>query len=725
MSTRFFKAKFQARVVLNPLRADGTTSVPTTFIPTSEIEAASVVVAYGRNTIPTAAITVAPGRKDADPLQAGLAHPLAKRIVRRVDVLIEVKITGDRDETRQWPSNFFTLFDGFTTSVNILRSAEAVSYRINCVGWMAALLDSSVLSGKLHTTAPGPLFMGLDPLLGKVADAGTLLKVPGLNDDDIIEDLWGKALLPAFREIASSDNARVQRLDELEGISKEERTALGPTRPGNQAALAVLNRFESFDFTLGVSEEEEQEIDETFNNLRNRAFEDNKPFTATRDSLRYDQFGDQIRVANIEANELPVFPLPLPRESVLGTVSGLVQTTLFHIVVREGRFNETFWDRLLRAASNFQFSIVPAVNRATVVPITPSGNGEPHRVIKASEIFSIESSGITDRIPRGMALWTPESQSFSGILSGFSLKAPSQADFIGRFDLKKALDDEVEKARNNTKLTDVQKLALETNAEVAGLGLWIFRTIPMWLADYNAFDSALADSVRKPDSKTVSIPTAYSLGKKPDPPPDTDAEEDQEILKRVSLGDRWAHTSFLDEAFRSRVAVMSGKFRVDIAPGSTVRMETIGGNIKNIPGTNAYTGSLQGLVNQVTLQLDAETATAATILSLSHVRNESEIVSKSFSPDKHPLYNESYAGGLLVSRDEDGNFRSLLDERKAEGLKALEDFAEVSVATTIAAATTITLISRLLFANIGAPVAPDPLIESKDVPPELIGSLEK
>ena len=123
---------------------------------------------------------------------------------------------------------------------------------------------------------------------------------------------------------------------------------------------------------------------------------------------------------------------------------------------------------------------------------------------------------------------------------------------------------------------------------------------------------------------------------------------EQTAAEAQFIGDRFARWAVLDEMFQRRVAVLNGRFRVDIMPGSTVQFDTMGVNIDNLPFAGAYSGRLQGTVNQVTLTLDAETATASTTLMLSHLRNESEIASESFSPIRHPVFNQEWRGGDFV-----------------------------------------------------------------------------
>lgn len=682
--------RVEARVVANPTRPDQEPEIDTDYIRENLIlEASSVTASFARNSIPTATVTLATGRRAPSDFDVSGSHPIVKKFIRRVPILIEVRLFGTEDGQKAWPDGFFTIFDGFTTSVGLKRAFEDASYQLQIVHWLAALLDSSVLSRRLHPSAPGPMFTshrgdpGIVPLR--------------LEPNQITDDLWGQATLPFLREIAEDDRANVEELRRLdESISRDE-------APGNEAALAALDRFVVFDPFKGLSDSQKAEVNRIFNgeerfresererlvNERLQRFTalttplpvneeelNQNAFIRSKAEIADNLFHDQIQATNNEENDLPAVPLTVSRDINSDIRFGAVGSHLKHIITRSVRMNDTFWGRILMFAQQFQVSIIPAVNQAAIAPVLPVGAAKFHRFIRAGEIFTVQGTGTTDRLPRGMALYASDGQGLIGIngAQGFSQAAVGSPEFLGIYDLKKSLDEEVKNSKNRIFQGDKkpQVDAIKANAQLAGKGLWLFRNAPMWLQAYISVgqDQFMKVTTRRNGAGAVQFSHAYGL----EPPlVDNDGNEirvppplrlsKEEVQRFLQIGDRYAKWAFLDEAFKNRVVMLSGRFRVDISPGSTVRFETMGANILNLPIAGSYTGVFQGLVDQVSLTIDAESAVAMTTFSISHVRNESEIATQSLSPPRHPVYNQDWLGGFLAPQRE-GILRSLADERR-------------------------------------------------------------
>lgn len=696
MVTRSIPAKVEARVILNPVDLEGEFSVDPEYIPKNlPIPCSSVSVSYARNTVPTASVQLVVGRRDFSDLQASIGHSISRRLIRNVDILIEARLTGDKPttavssedgfEVEAWQDSFFTLFDGSTSAVNLLRALQDSSYRLTAVNWMAVLADSSILSDDLHQSAPA--FMFMKPGFGISsfsAGWGSLSSKPSAQD--IVDDLWGKAILPFFEELARGNRAKVNLLDLL---NEEESSAfevqLNRER-GNRAALSALARFERFETDRFLNS---QQIEEA------KTFRDNHNFKADKDpdldAISLDEtiallFDTVIDEGNA-AKEIPTFPLTISRELKSQIRDFGIRSTLKTILTRDARTNDTFWGRLLQLAQTFQFSIIPGVNRSGVVPVMATGTRDPFVFIRAGEITRIEISSSTDRLPRGMVLWNGNASSFAGAIGGYVATATPILAFSGKYDLKKEL--ELDLKNQEAEFGDLQKKSLEANIKSAEKGLWLFRKIPMWLDGYTALDAVIAKHYRSKPENEPSKSTAAGIEKPvtdeqgeeiKDKPPDVATKKEKE--RALAIGDRFAKDAFLNEIFRTRVAVLSGRFRVDICPGSTVRFQTMGENIQNLPLTAGYIGELQGLVEQVTLQLDSEASVAATTFSISHVKNESELIGKAFSPLLHPVYNQEFRGGRLVPEDSTGRLRSLFEERQsvAPSVRILSDLQKLATA---------------------------------------------
>jgi hypothetical protein len=276
--------------------------------------------------------------------------------------------------------------------------------------------------------------------------------------------------------------------------------------------------------------------------------------------------------------------------------------------------NQTFWDMLVgRFAADYSFAVVPRAADGLVVPFIPGFRGEAGKAfadILADEQVGSETSSAMPRPLRGY-----------GILSGIASRAgtnltpgdgPSDADMgVGGY-----------------------------YAPEGKKGAVMIGQAPAWLA------SMLSPSLYGDDASGAFDGCGSALH--PGEGRDTGARDGIPAKGRKikSALDAYARCRYAQEVLKGRSQVVSGVFRVDIAPGSLVRVE--GASEKFLGDYDGLAGVSFGQVLRVTLVLDAETPAAGTAFHVGFVRSEAENGRDATSIDAHPLYKQAFSGCPLV-----------------------------------------------------------------------------
>ena len=127
----------------------------------------------------------------------------------------------------------------------------------------------------------------------------------------------------------------------------------------------------------------------------------------------------------------------------------------------------------------------------------------------------------------------------------------------------------------------------------------------------------------------------------------TTSEEDEEREERkrerasASLLAEYARMVFVNTQAQGNTAIVAGRLRFDIAPGSIIE---VAAKTEQIAGLGVNTPQMQGFVSHVTIMLSASKQKAFTQFQLQHVRSLSEVGLEEYSLDRHPLYFENFTG---------------------------------------------------------------------------------
>jgi hypothetical protein len=270
--------------------------------------------------------------------------------------------------------------------------------------------------------------------------------------------------------------------------------------------------------------------------------------------------------------------------------------------------HQSIWDVLVgHLASEFLFSIVPRVDDALVVPFVP-GYRKPFTTITAGEETQIQRTSALGRPLRGVGVTSLIQLATNAHLG----TAPSVID------------------------TGIGGLYL-----AGGDGLILIKAGPPWMGQLY---SASMYSHESSGAAGGPIGTAVrpGAGKKNDAPALALARLRGKTRKFL---DKYAQALYALEKLRGRQGIVSGPFRLDIAPGSIILVRVEGE--QHIP-TDQFRTPFYATVLRVSLMADAETPAIGTAFHVAHHRSEQENTKDETSVARHPLYRETFSGCALV-----------------------------------------------------------------------------
>lgn len=278
------------------------------------------------------------------------------------------------------------------------------------------------------------------------------------------------------------------------------------------------------------------------------------------------------------------------------------------------------WDALLSIGQDFGFSVVPLIDTASCVAVYPALNGEAHRYITTNDYNKISLDVKTSmKIVKVVVAGTISSSPFS--------PTPITSVIVGMHSAEAAWADP----------------ALGT------FGQTLVLPAPPWLTAMTPIGTITRDSV---GSDKLLIPDATN------PTANVKAPETnyQEFFNRYltsDLGDRYAQTLAQALLFADRSGTLTGRFRLDISPGSLVKVQVIDDKFSE---ERASEKAVFGMVHAVKLELnagrDGAVGMASTQFNLKFIRTaqEHELAGTALTSPVHPLYNTRFTGVKLWSK---------------------------------------------------------------------------
>ncbi len=274
-------------------------------------------------------------------------------------------------------------------------------------------------------------------------------------------------------------------------------------------------------------------------------------------------------------------------------------------------FFQSFWDNLaVKLGPEFCFSMVPQIDKAFPAAVVPGLRQYYQREILATDQEYVDFQAALPRPLRAVAVYNTF---YSETAANFA-----QADTAPNYDVGPGG-------------------CFAPGGEAESKGQVLVRRAPRWLTNAAA-GMSVAGALNSVHAKGATTPGGGG--------PKGAKTPAQVVRDSGKLGSWFAQYLYMCESLRGRNGSIAGKFRLDIAPGTTVR-------IHNRPerflgGEDQLGVDMVGLVHTVTCALDAEQGKAGTGMGLTHLRTIHENDDDKTSIPIHPLFAQAYTGAPLI-----------------------------------------------------------------------------
>ncbi|HSN70706.1 MAG TPA: hypothetical protein VLT59_04320 [Steroidobacteraceae bacterium] len=289
--------------------------------------------------------------------------------------------------------------------------------------------------------------------------------------------------------------------------------------------------------------------------------------------------------------------------------------TLARTIYNQWR-DKDMWSVMVLLADQFRFAIVPIIDSAYCAAVFPTLGGEIYTLIELDEYHHIQ------------------------------YRADAQAN-VTRLAVVDAYGATSNPRDPEVKISGVVGLyqiedVLETGDETVGLTREI--GAPGWLLPLTTVGKLTRISI---GGDALGIPDAVNPGAFVEEPD----EQYNEIYSNYitsELGDNYARLLLENLFFRRRAGTLTGRFRLDIAPGSTIAIQVINDKFSD---EGATPREIVAMVTRVTLKMDAGsysgTGSADTTLELSHIRSQDEHDDDRLVSVEHPIFETRFVGTKL------------------------------------------------------------------------------
>lgn len=271
------------------------------------------------------------------------------------------------------------------------------------------------------------------------------------------------------------------------------------------------------------------------------------------------------------------------------------------------------WDVLKACMEIYGFHFIPGVENDAIVPLSPNIGGKVWNTIDPSEYYVIQPVQSFD--PKMYSYLTRVCIFMTSFQSGQWQASSPPSRIIGAF----------------PQMGHAQTLGLTTESK----GRTQMVPAPLWLYPPGAIALDALDTGGVPDKGNPRVIK---------PPKNDQGKIETEFFKGqgINIGDRLAETLLHEGLFAHRRMTVGGRFRMDIAPGSLIKVNSAGERFTSKMDT------LFGCVNSVRLKVgnQGHGGHAGTELTFSHVRTQAE--HDKFTAKIHPLFGGAFKGGPLI-----------------------------------------------------------------------------
>lgn len=353
--------------------------------------------------------------------------------------------------------------------------------------------------------------------------------------------------------------------------------------------------------------------------------------------------GDNLQLANTRAlralsriegptlntsGSLPyAYGLPLPLTvSAQEIYQGIAEAVNYYLI--SDLWHMTFWDLLVgRLLPTFGLVLCPAIDRALITADLPGYRvAKPWRKIIPDEYDFMDQTALVPRPLRGV---------IAHGASFFEAGANANATSIG------GSSNCIGGGFLDESVTPEDGIIMYTQIPEWVAGITTSTTSARFMTGNGAATAASQSPGATPAQQAIrtAITTIATLGyDNTANAPITRAPDAQSMMNE------YAHMVFLRETLRGRNGTVSGKLRLDIAPGSKIQL---------VAQPEIFLGSEDALaedmfceVNRVTLEINAESRRAATAMVVTYLRNTEENQDDRTSSAVHPIYQDAVVVGF-------------------------------------------------------------------------------
>ncbi len=281
------------------------------------------------------------------------------------------------------------------------------------------------------------------------------------------------------------------------------------------------------------------------------------------------------------------------------TETGIIEDLVQNVADPDGEelalANVTIWEKLVgHLVPTYHFDVIPRPGDVLIRAVVPTLNATPYVTLLARDQSIVKLNAGLQRPIRAVGLFH----------NGFTGGLVPQVNLV-----------------DGAYPSSVVGFAESTSQPN---GMVLFRQAPHFLAapdpvgnrNYIDFVAEYADAINGP----VGVLGRSQI-------PNGHLRYDT-MNSKVRFGNRIAQIMYMEEALKERNGVVAGPLRLDICPGSLIKVEGI-----ERPGDHFF-----ALVQGVNYFIDADQQQAATAFQLGYMRSPGETGDATLSAPKHPLY---------------------------------------------------------------------------------------
>jgi len=318
------------------------------------------------------------------------------------------------------------------------------------------------------------------------------------------------------------------------------------------------------------------------------------------------------RIAPVVTNKWYV-PLGLnTRGAFADTISNSISDAL-RAQTFKSWYSTTLWGKLVgELAPSFFFSLVPRVSDALIVPYAPG----LRTIFTTIQLGDYDICNLNGQAPHALRA--------VGILHGLMYATGANLSPANVAFAQPGVAGWFEPAEN-------------------GDGLIMLKDAPAWLSNASqAYIQAIETTGTDGNVIGTSFtPGAGVPGKQRDP-----GEAMASYTGPKNILSAYAQQWFVLEMLKGKQGELSGKLRFDIAPGSTIALQTTGDRF--LGNLDSLAGLLYATVLQVTITINSEARRGGTTFSLGHIRNTTENKDDRSSIAGPPFYQRAFPGATLI-----------------------------------------------------------------------------